>query len=150
MLEDTPLGLVLIDSARLLRLRIDRALEDAQLGLTAGEARALVYANLHNASRQSALAARMGVEPMTLVGFLDRLEAAGLVTREPDPSDRRAKIVRLTPQAQPLLERAVAVMRGVREAALEEFRPEEVALLKSMLYRLRARLIADDREGRAP
>ena len=40
--EET-IGLLLVDAARLLRLRIDRALEGAGLGLTAGEARTLAY-----------------------------------------------------------------------------------------------------------
>jgi len=149
MLEDAPFGFLLIDSARLLRARFDQALENAQLGLTAGEARALVHIGMGEPSRQTALAARMGVEPMTLVGFLDRLETAGLVVREPDPSDRRAKLVRLTPQAQPLLERVVALLSGVREAAMSGFRPDEIELFKSMLARLRARLLADEREGNA-
>lgn len=150
MLDDAPFGFLLIDSARLLRARFDRALDEAQLGLTAGEARALFHAHFHGPSRQTALAARMGVEPMTLVGFLDRLEAAGLVVREPDPSDRRAKIVRLTPQAQPLLERVMEVTRGVRAAALQDFSPEEIELFRAMLARLRTRLFEDEREGVAP
>ena len=37
----------------------------------------------------------MGVEAMTLSAYLDRLEAAGLIERRPDPGDRRAKIVAL-------------------------------------------------------
>lgn len=141
MLDDAPLGFLLIDSARLLRARYDRALEDAQLGLTAGEARALLHVGLAEPSRQSALAARMGVEPMTLVGYLDRLEGCGLILREPDPSDRRAKVVRLTSKGRPLLERAESVTRAAREAAMTDFRPEEVELLRGMLARLRARLL---------
>ncbi len=150
MLDDAPFGFLLIDSARLLRARFDRALDDAQLGLTAGEARALFHVHFHEPSRQTALAARMGVEPMTLVGFLDRLEAAGLVVREPDPTDRRAKIVRLTGQAQAFLERAMAVTRGVREAALKDFSPDEIDLFRTMLARLRTRLLEDERHGVTP
>jgi DNA-binding MarR family transcriptional regulator len=37
---------------------------------------------------------------------LDRLEAAGLVTREPDPSDRRGVIIALTPQGRRLVDKA--------------------------------------------
>lgn len=146
MHDDAPFGLVLIDSARLLRARCDRALDAAQLGLTAGEARALYYVNRHPGSRQAALAAFMGVEPMTLVGYLDRLESLGHVLREPDPTDRRAKTVRLAPEAEPLLERVLAVFRTVRESVLEDFAPEEVDRFKTMLARLRARLLADERD----
>jgi DNA-binding MarR family transcriptional regulator len=37
---------------------------------------------------------------------LDRLEAAGHVTREPDPSDRRGVLIALTPQGRRLVDKA--------------------------------------------
>src|SRR5512144_122852 len=49
---------------------------------------------------QAALAAELGVEASTLVRLLDRLAAKGWIAREPCPSDRRARLVRLTPRAQ--------------------------------------------------
>ncbi|WP_201842257.1 MarR family winged helix-turn-helix transcriptional regulator [Microvirga zambiensis] len=137
-------GLLLADGARLLRLRIDRALEEAGLGLTPGEARTLAYVALSPASRQTALAAQMNVEPMTLVAFLDRLESRHLVVREQDPTDRRAKIVRLAPEAQPILERVHGVTRKVQERALQNFRPEEVEMLQALLKRMRANITASE------
>ena len=77
-LEET-IGLLLVEAARLLRLQIDRALDGAGLGLTSGEARTLAYVARSPASRQTALAAQINVEPMTLVTFLDKLESRGLV-----------------------------------------------------------------------
>jgi MarR family transcriptional regulator for hemolysin len=50
MLTDAPLGLLIKDSARLLRARFDKELDRAQLGLTAGEARAFVYISRYEAS----------------------------------------------------------------------------------------------------
>jgi MarR family transcriptional regulator, transcriptional regulator for hemolysin len=144
--EET-IGLLLVDGARLLRLQIDRALEDAGLGLTAGEARTLAYVSLYPASRQTALAAQMNVEPMTLVTFLDRLESRGLVAREPDPADRRAKIIQLAPDAQPTLEQVHGITRRVQEEALKDFYPEEVEILRILLKRMRAN-IAGSEPGR--
>jgi MarR family transcriptional regulator, transcriptional regulator for hemolysin len=144
--EET-IGLLLVDGARLLRLQIDRALEDAGLGLTAGEARTLAYVSLYPASRQTALAAQMNVEPMTLVTFLDRLESRGLVAREPDPADRRAKIIQLAPDAQPTLEQVHGITRRVQEEALKDFYPEEVEMLRILLKRMRAN-IAGSEPGR--
>jgi MarR family transcriptional regulator, transcriptional regulator for hemolysin len=141
------IGLLLVDVARLLRIQIDRALEDAGLGLTAGEARTLAYVSLYPASRQTALAAQMNVEPMTLVTFLDKLESRGLVTREPDPTDRRAKIVQLAPDAQPTLEQVLGVTRAVQEGALQDFSPDEVERLRTQLKRMRAN-IAGSEPGR--
>jgi DNA-binding MarR family transcriptional regulator len=37
---------------------------------------------------------------------LDRLEAAGHITREPDPTDRRGVLITLTPQGRSLVDRA--------------------------------------------
>jgi MarR family transcriptional regulator for hemolysin len=140
-------GLLLVDAARLLRIQIDRALDDAGLGLTAGEARTLAYVSLYPASRQTALAAQMNVEPMTLVTFLDRLESRGLVTRETDPMDRRAKIVQLAPDAQPTLKQVLGISRTVQEGALQDFRPDEVERLRVLLKRMRAN-IAGSEPGR--
>lgn len=138
-----PLGFVLVDAARLYRARIDRAFDQAGLGLTSGEARALAHININRGLRQTALAEKMSVEPMTLVGFLDRLEALGLVAREADPTDRRAKIVRLTPAASPYLEGIETAASRAREEATEGFSDEERAVLRGLLERMRANLARD-------
>jgi MarR family transcriptional regulator for hemolysin len=142
--EET-ISLLLVDGARLLRLKIDRALESAGLGLTAGEARTLAYVSLYPASRQTALAAQMNVEPMTLVTFLDKLESRGFVVREPDSTDRRAKIVQLAPDAQPTLEQVLGITRKVQDEALQDFRPEEVEMLRTLLKRMRANIAGCER-----
>jgi MarR family transcriptional regulator for hemolysin len=142
--EET-ISLLLVDGARLLRLKIDRALESAGLGLTAGEARTLAYVSLYPASRQTALAAQMNVEPMTLVTFLDKLESRGFVVREPDSTDRRAKIVQLALDAQPTLEQVLGITRKVQDEALQDFRPEEVEMLRTLLKRMRANIAGCER-----
>lgn len=144
-MEETPLGFLIVDTARLYRARIDRAFEDAGLGLTAGEARTLAYVRFHPGLRQSALAEKMSVEPMTLVGFLDRLEAAGLVLREVDPRDRRAKIVRLADAATPYLERISIAAGSARAHATEDFSDAERTQLRDLLVRVRANLARDHR-----
>ncbi|MFG1294423.1 MULTISPECIES: MarR family winged helix-turn-helix transcriptional regulator [Xanthobacter] len=139
-MAETPLGFLLVDAARLYRARIDRAFTQAGLGLTAGEARTLAYVNQHPGLRQSALAVKMNVEPMTLVGFLDALESRGLVARETDPRDRRAKIVRLTAEAQPFLagvQSAAAVARG---EALAGFSAADQTRLRDFLVQIRDNL----------
>ncbi|MBZ9939301.1 MarR family transcriptional regulator [Mesorhizobium sp. BR1-1-16] len=114
---EDPLGFVLVDVARLLRRRFEKALENAGLGLTVAEARTLAFVSRRPGLRQSTLAEELCVEPMTLVGFLDRLEAASLVERIPDPADRRAKLIRLTPSAANIVRRIRAIGKAVREDA---------------------------------
>lgn len=136
------IGFLLTDVARLLRQRTDRAFEDAGVGLTSGEARTLAFTAKFEGLRQAALAERMSVEPMTLVGFLDRLEARGLVERVADPCDRRAKTVHLTPAAAGLVARFRDIARSTREMATRDLSDAEVEQLRAVLLRLRANLTA--------
>ncbi len=144
-MNEAPLGFLLVDAARLYRASIDRAFEQAGLGLTAGEARTLAHVNINPGLRQTALAVRMNVEPMTLVGFLDRLETQGLIVRDADPTDRRAKIVRLTETAAPLLERVVSAAAHAREEALDGLSEEDRAAFRAALELIRKNLCMGQR-----
>ncbi len=46
--------------------------------------------NAHGPLTPSALARRAGLHPATMTGILDRLERGGWISRDRDPSDRRA------------------------------------------------------------
>ena len=83
--------MLVVDLARMLRRRFEAALADVETGLTVGEARTLFYVWRNPGQRQAALADIMFVEPMTLVGYLDSLERAGLIRRCPDPRDKRGE-----------------------------------------------------------
>ena len=62
-----------------------------------------------DAPTQAQLAATTGRDKTRLIGNLDRLEAQGMIAREPDPADRRNRIVSLTPAGS-------RVLRGCRDA----------------------------------
>ncbi|MEG9437021.1 MarR family transcriptional regulator [Edaphobacter sp. HDX4] len=67
---------------------------------------------------------------------VDRLEARGLVTRHDDATDRRARIIQLTPDGRKLIECAFTRHREQMEAALADFSTEERASLLPLLRRL--------------
>lgn len=131
--SDIPLGFLLADAQRLLRRRFERAAETEGLGLTASEARTLAYIAVYEGRRQTALADIMNVDPMTLVGYLDALEGKGLVERCPDPTDRRAKLVRPSPTAAAMVERIRTLGRHIRENATEGLGDGDVAVLRRAL-----------------
>ncbi|WP_339949874.1 MarR family winged helix-turn-helix transcriptional regulator [uncultured Albimonas sp.] len=124
------LGFLLQDVARLMRSSFGQAVTDAGLELTTGEARALVHAVAAAGARQTEIAERMGVEPMTLCGYVDRLESRGLVERQPHPADKRAKRIVPTDTADdaigtimPLTRKVIAdAMDGVPQEDIEAFR----------------------------
>jgi|SRR5690606_674840 len=134
---------LITDLARLIRLDIDRRIEASGIGVTPGEARTLVYVARYGEERQNVLADRMGLEAMTLSSYLDRLERQGLVQRISDPSDRRAKLVRLTPAAHIALETILRVGQEVRLRARGEMNEEQWHLLHEQLKTMRDNFSGD-------
>lgn len=68
----------------------------APLGITPGQGRALTVLLRHGTMRLSALSEHLHIAARSTTEVVDALEADGLVSREPDLSDRRATLVGLT------------------------------------------------------
>lgn len=136
------MGFLATDVARLIRAEMDRRIGEAGLGLTPGEGRTLVHIARAGAVRQTDLAERMGIEPMTVTGFLDRLEAKELVERMPDPADRRAKRVHLTDAADRLLEKIAPLSAGLRADASAGVSAEDWSRFLDTLKTVRENLTA--------
>ncbi|MYZ48005.1 MarR family winged helix-turn-helix transcriptional regulator [Propylenella binzhouense] len=134
---------LVVDLARLFRQRMDEAFAAEGLDLTPGEGRTLLRIARNEPIRQNVLAERLGIEPMTVSGFVDRLERRGLVARETDPADRRAKLVRSLPAAAPLVAHLDAVVAGLRERALSGFSRAEGEAVRRALVRMRANLATE-------
>ncbi|WP_309082640.1 MarR family transcriptional regulator [Chelativorans sp.] len=131
-------GFLLSDLARSIRADLDQRILKEGIGITPGEARTLLHAARAGEMRQNVLAERMGLEAMTLSSYLDRLEERGLIQRVPDPSDRRAKLVRLTDAADAALQAIMRVTTEVRRKARGDMSDDEWALLNQLLRRVRA------------
>ena len=90
------IGFLIHDVSRLRRTVVDKALRP--LGITRSQW--WVLANLSRddgtAMMQTELARVMDVGKVTLGGLIDRLESCGLVKRQADPHDRRAKRIVMT------------------------------------------------------
>jgi MarR family transcriptional regulator for hemolysin len=117
LVDPDSFGFLITDLSRMIRAEMDRRVAQAELGITAGEARSLVHAARAGAVRQNVLAERMGIEAMTLSNYVDRLEVRGLVTRTVDPSDRRARRIELTPAAAEVLSTIRAIAADIRAEA---------------------------------
>ncbi len=135
--------MLVVDAARLMRRRFEAELAKSDTGLTAGAARTLFYVWTNPGLRQAALAEKMYVEPMTLVGYLDNLEKAGLIRRCPDPKDGRAKVIELLPQADSVLEVINTALLTVRTSALNAIPAERQRDLEDMLQMMMSGLAAE-------
>lgn len=86
--------------------------------------------------QQGALADLVDIRGASLVRRLDQLEAARLVTREPDPRNRRANHVRLTAEGQVQAKRIEAAFTALRATLLADVADEELATANSVLTHL--------------
>jgi DNA-binding MarR family transcriptional regulator len=143
------LGFVLIDVARMLRSAFERRIATAGLGLTPGEARALVHVAALEGSRQLDIAQRMGIEPMTLSTYLDRLQSLGFIERRPDPADRRAKLIFTTPAADELITNIRVEQIDLMGDVTSGIPAEDLDLMRDRLKRLRANLKALEEDNAA-
>jgi MarR family transcriptional regulator for hemolysin len=75
----------------------------------------LLIGRMEGDPRQNALAEAVGIEGPSLVRLLDQLGAAGLVVRKEDPTDRRAKVLSLTPAGEAVYVQIEADLRQLRE-----------------------------------
>jgi DNA-binding MarR family transcriptional regulator len=67
---------------------------------------------------QNVVAERAALDKTTMVATLDGLERAGLAERRVSSSDRRARVVVVTPKGRKLLQRAYAVVDEAVESSL--------------------------------
>lgn len=85
---------------------------------------------------QKELASHSSVEPASFGESLVRLEGKGLIAREPDARDRRAKVVRLTAAGKAMLDRMVAQVHAMERHYASNLTEAEQARLLQLLEKL--------------
>ena len=129
-----PLAMAIHELARAMRRAFDRRAR--ALGYTQSQWRVLWAISKAEGTSQAALAESLEMQPIALARILDRMAEGGLVERRPDPTDRRALKLYLTPQAGPTIEvlRNIAdEMLGIASTGISiEQREHVMAVLKAM------------------
>ena len=83
----------------------------------------------------TALARRTGLHPATLTGILDRLERGGWITRERDPADRRAVLIRAERGRGAEVLRLYSGMNSAMDQIIGEYDEAQLELLAGFLRR---------------
>ncbi len=122
-------------------------------GITAGEFD--VLAALRRGGRgtvltPTALARVAMISPAGMTNRLDRLEAAGLIERRPDPDDRRGSLVGLTASGRVTADRAVEDLVAAENELLGEVSATERQRLDRVLDKIIARIDRIDRIDPGP
>ncbi|WP_328850071.1 MarR family transcriptional regulator [Micromonospora globbae] len=81
------------------------------------------------------LAMRAQLDPSTVSRAIATLVSHGLVERRPDPSDKRAHVLALTPDGRTALADTYDWYAGVLARALAGWTPDEVAAFNAALHR---------------
>jgi DNA-binding MarR family transcriptional regulator len=138
--EATPEGLGDAFGAVARRLRSASMASLAAWDVTPSQMRAIRILTGHEGGvRSSELAHHLHIAPRSATEVVDALEAKGLVQRSPDPSDRRATLVSLTPRGRDLTDE----VRRARGAESERLFDRLSRTDRDHLSRILRRLLAE-------
>lgn len=70
---------------------------------------------------QAALAGMIGADKTRIIADLDELQDRGLIAREPDPDDRRVRLISITAKGRRARDRAQAEIQRQEERLLARF-----------------------------
>jgi len=107
-------------------------------GLTYPRARALFRLAKKQNMTQSELACELELEQATMVRLLDRMEENGLIERRPDPTDRRVKLLVLTPHGEEQAALVRSIADRMREQIFSDIDPRELNAAVELLERISA------------
>jgi MarR family transcriptional regulator for hemolysin len=130
-------SLALHNSARAWRQALNRRLK----GLGIGQASWMAIAGVARATEplsQTELADRLGIEDPTMMAMIDRLAKAGYLSRVPSETDRRVKLVVLTPEGAKLYSKVKKEADAFRQEFLAHIAPGKLRAATELLEALQA------------
>lgn len=133
-------GYLLKDISRLYSLNFER--HAVELNLNLAQSNVLCHIESNEGISQVRLAYLTNTDPMTLVRILNRMEEEGLVERQPDPADGRARRLFLTAAAIPVLEEIWRISDCARAETLSGISAADQELLIELMQRIHANLDA--------
>jgi DNA-binding MarR family transcriptional regulator len=110
----------------------------APLNITPVQAMVLGFLRDEDRITSSELGKRTELDSATLTGIIDRLEAAELIERRGNPTDRRSIQVHLTEQGRFLGAKAVQLIAEANVKFLEMLTEKERGELRRLIGKLRA------------
>src|SRR5437588_5210426 len=130
----THLWLVMMKAHRTLERLAARRIESSEVGLSDF---AIMEMLLHKGPQAvNEIGRRVELTSGAITTAVDRLESRGLVTREAHPSDRRARIVRLTAAGEEQAARIFAGHKAAMDRAASGLSKTERATLIELLKKL--------------
>ena len=115
----------LLSASRLLVAVAARSLAEVEDTVTVPQFRLMVILATRGPMNLTALAERLAVNPSTAMRMIDRLSAAGMVTRAVNPQLRREHIIRLTDDGRRVVDDVTARRRDELAAIVRRMTPSQ-------------------------
>ncbi len=128
-----------------LRTHIHSLLAESGVRLTVPQATVLFLLMERDGRMMSELGQIIGVDNSAMTGLIDRLEKAGFVRREAKREDRRALLIRITPEGQSEATGAAKTIRRVNEKIEANLKADQIEVFKGILNG-----IVEQFKGRGP
>ncbi|MEJ3748424.1 MarR family transcriptional regulator [Actinomycetes bacterium KLBMP 9797] len=113
-------------------------------GLTRARANALWAVAQHGPLTQRQIADLLRVTPRNVTTLIDALERTGFVARTDHASDRRAVLIRLTPQGEAAAARMESEADALAQELFGDLSPTELATVTRALDHVAARIASAD------
>ena len=110
--EVEPLTEAMLTASRVLVAVSARSLHQVEDKVTLPQFRALVVLASRGSMRLTQMAEHLAVNPSTAMRMAERLHAAGMIDRAPNPENRRESILALTEAGREVVEQATARRRA--------------------------------------
>ncbi|WP_286238544.1 MarR family winged helix-turn-helix transcriptional regulator [Neptuniibacter halophilus] len=108
----------------------------ADLGITAVQGKLLNFLYVSGRITASELSQQVAIDNATMTGLLDRLEATGILNRQPKADDRRAIMISLTQEGEKLAAEVYSRVRPANEQFLSHLSAEQAETLRELLRTL--------------
>src|ERR1044071_8489999 len=117
---------------QILQQAVDAALRPHGLTFARYEALVLLRFSRRGALPMKIIGSRLMVHPTSATNTIDRLAAAGLVVRQPNPDDRRGVIAAITDSGRTLVEAATADLMSADFGLTALPEPERTAVFATL------------------
>ena len=104
--------------------------------LAAPECGILFILSKGEVANQLSVGQDMGIDKATMVKMIDKLESLKLVKRDVDPTDRRSKLISLTPKGNTTLEKIRTLRNATEDEVFTAFSKEDEAHLRRLVPQL--------------
>jgi DNA-binding MarR family transcriptional regulator len=138
--------LAFIRASRMHRLAAGRMMDSLELDVSMTGARFTLLLTLYfardNLLAQNEISRELSVSRTNITNLIDGLERDGLVSRVPNPADRRVSYAQLTKAGEELCMEVLPELTRTMLDEMKGFSKEEIAQFRSFLYRMQRNIVA--------